>query len=217
VVSNDGAERRQQRELVRAGYDVISSVYRSDSGVSNSASPETTASYASWIDELAALLAPEARVLDLGCGAAVPASKALVAAGFEVTGLDISAVQIERARTLVPGARFVCADMVSWDCSPAKFDAIVSFYALIHVPLEDQRQLVPRMATWLAPGGYLLAIVGAERWTGVEDYMGAPMFWDHADADTYLGWLRDTRLQPLWHRYIPEGTSGHTLVLAQRC
>ena len=87
--------------------------------------------------------------------------------------------------------------------------AIVSFYALIHVPLEDQRQLIPRMAAWLTPGGYLLAIVGSERWTGVEDYMGAPMFWDHADTDTYLDWLREARLEPVWHRYIPEGTSGH--------
>ncbi|MDQ6615012.1 MAG: class I SAM-dependent methyltransferase [Actinomycetota bacterium] len=155
-------------------------------------------------------------MLDLGCGAGVPAARLLVEAGFEVAGIDISEVQIERARSLVPGARFSCADMVTWEAMPASFDAVVSFYALIHVPLEDQRRLIPRLARWLRMGGYLLAIVGHERWTGVEDYMGAPMFWDHADTETYLAWMRAAGLAPLWHRYIPEGASGHTLALAQR-
>ena len=65
------------------------------------------------------------------------------------------------------------------------------------------------------PGGYFLATVGAERWTGIEDYFGAPMFWDHADRETYLRWLTDAGLAPIWDRFIPEGSVGHTLVLAR--
>jgi hypothetical protein len=42
------------------------------------------------------------------------------------------------------------------------------------------------------------------------------MFWDHADTGTYLRWLTAAGLRPIWDRYIPEGDSGHTLVLAQR-
>ena len=63
------------------------------------------------------------------------------------------------------------------------------------------------MAKWLRPGGYLLAIVGFERWTGIEEYMGAPMFWDHADTQTYLAWLEEAGMHLHWHRVIPEGTS----------
>jgi cyclopropane fatty-acyl-phospholipid synthase-like methyltransferase len=161
------------------------------------------------------LLPPRARVLDLGCGAGVPASRILANLGFRVTGLDISAVQIDRARSLVPDATFVHADMAGWECEPGSFDGIVSLYALIHVPLQDQQRLFPRLKYWLTPGGYLLAIVGHERWTGVEDYMGAPMFWDHADTATYLAWLQEAGLDPLWHRVIPEGAARHTLVLAR--
>jgi hypothetical protein len=105
--------------------------------------------------------------------------------------------------------------MATWDCEPGSYQAIVSLYALIHVPLEDQRSLFPRMVKWLSSGGYLLAIVGHGGWTGVEDYMGAPMFWDHADTPTYLEWLRDAGFDVLWHRVIPEGASNHTLVLAR--
>jgi hypothetical protein len=44
---------------------------------------------------------------------------------------------------------------------------------------------------------------------------GADMFWDHADTDTYLRWLTAAQLRPIWARYVPEGDSGHSLVLAQ--
>ena len=55
----------------------------------------------------------QGNVLDLGCGAGVPATRDLVDRGFNVTGIDISEVQIERAQRLVPGGRFICAIMDS--------------------------------------------------------------------------------------------------------
>ena len=208
-------ERAQLRDLVRRGYDAISEAYRTDDGRANASSVESTTTYAGWFEDLANLLPADARVLDLGCGAGVPAARDLAGRGFQVTGVDISPVQIERARHLVPDADFICADMATWDAPPNTFDTVVSLYALIHVPLEDQRQLFPRIRRWLRDGGYLLAIVGVGRWTGIEDYFGAEMFWDHADTATYLQWFTEAGLSPLWQRFIPEGDQGHTLVLAR--
>lgn len=204
-----------RRDLVRRGYDAISRAYRDDEGTTTPATGERTDNYARWVDDLAQLMAPRARILDLGCGAGVPATKLLADKNFDVLGLDISAVQIERARQLVPAATFEQADMVTWEHEPGSFDAVVSFYALIHVPLQDQRNLLPKIRHWLRPRGYLLAIVGFERWSGIEDHHGAPMFWDHADRETYLAWLADVGLAPIWDRFVPEGSAGHTLVLAQ--
>ena len=213
--ADDGAARAAQRDLVRRGYDAISVAYRSDDGQAAASSAEDVSRYSGWAAELAALLPAGATVADLGCGIGVPVTRALTGHRLRVIGVDFSAVQLARARRLVPAARLVQADMTALHLRPASLDAVVSFYALIHVPLADQRELFPRIRSWLRPGGYLLAITGAQRWTGTEPYLGAPMFWDHADTATYLDWLTAARLTPSWHRYIPEGTSGHSLILAR--
>ncbi len=213
--AGDAAARAAQRDLVRRGYDAISLAYRSDDGQAASSSAEDVSRYAGWAAELARLVPSRAIVADLGCGAGVPATRELAGLGLRVIGVDFSAVQLARARRLVPAAALVRADLTELRLRPASLDAVVSFYALIHVPLADQRALFPRIRGWLRPGGYLLAITGAARWTGTEPYLGADMFWDHADTAAYLGWLQAAGLAPVWHRYIPEGSGGHSLILAR--
>jgi cyclopropane fatty-acyl-phospholipid synthase-like methyltransferase len=212
-VESDG-ERARQREIVRRGYDAISLAYRSDDAQAAPSSAEDLRRYAGWVADLARLL-PGARVVDLGCGAGIPATRELTGHGLRVIGVDFSAVQLRRARRLVPSARLVQADMTDLQLQPASVDAVVSFYALIHVPLADQQLLFPRIRGWLRPGGLFLAIVGDQRWTGTANYLGADMFWDHADSGTYQQWFSAAGLAPVWHRYIPEGDSGHCLILAR--
>lgn len=213
--SDDVAERARQRALVRDGYDAISLAYRGDDGDRAASSAEDVSRYAGWVAELAGLLRPGARVVDLGCGAGIPGTRQLASHGLQVLGVDFSAVQLRRAQRLVPAARFVQADMAALGLRPASADAVVAFYSLIHVPVADQQALFPRIRDWLRPGGYLLAIVGAGQWTGTASFLGADMFWDHADTAVYLRWLQAARLTPVWDRYIPEGSSGHSLVLAR--
>jgi 2-polyprenyl-3-methyl-5-hydroxy-6-metoxy-1,4-benzoquinol methylase len=150
-VNRGETNRRRQRELVRSGYDAISARYRDDQGRPNPALAESTDNYRVWLNELASLLPAHARVLDLGCGAGVPATRIMVDLGFQVTGLDISAAQINRARSLVPEATFVHTDVATRDCEPARFEAIVSLYTLLHLPLPDQQRVIPRLKHWLTP------------------------------------------------------------------
>ena len=196
------------KEMVRSSYDAISRRYRGDDG-------ESPYPYATYLAEAERLLSPGAPVLDLGCGCGLPVAREL-SQRYDVTGVDFSPVQIERAQALVPAARFVCDDMASVELPSAYFAMVVSFYALIHVPVEEHPAILARIRTWLRPGGHLLAIVGANALpASTAQYLGAPMYWSHGDTATYRRWLDEAGFVRCWDRFIPEGDSGHTLVLAR--
>jgi SAM-dependent methyltransferase len=200
-----------ERDLVRRGYNALSRHYRRDDA--------DDGQYAPWLADLHQRLPPSATVLDLGCGCGVPVARFLTNAGHRVTGIDISDVQIERARDLVPTGLFVRADAIQVQLPPASFDAVVCLYALIHLPVAEQPGLIDRIATWLRPGGWLLATVGHDAWTGTQDNWldgGVPMWWSQADAATYRSWLQRAGMTITSEDLVPEGTSAHTLVWAHR-
>ena len=125
--------------------------------------------YPTWLAQLRERVPAGGAVLDLGCGCGVPLARDLAARGYEVTGVDLSAVQVERARRLVPAARFLHADATQVRFPPSSLDAVVSLYALIHLPLNEQPPLLERIGRWLHPGGWFLATTGHRAWTGTED------------------------------------------------
>lgn len=198
-------------EIVRAGYDRASIHYRPDED------PEAESTYARYLAPVLRRVPAGAPVLDLGCGAGVPGTR-LLAKRFRVLGVDLSSVQVDRARSLVPEAEFRQADMASLDFPARSFEAIVCLYAIIHLPLADQPGLIERMARWLRAGGYLLVTVGHEAWTGTEDDWlgsGATMAWSHGDEATYLDWLARAGFDVIERTFIPEGAGGHVLLLAR--
>jgi SAM-dependent methyltransferase len=198
------------KEIVRRGYDKISYNYRADDG------RNMPSDYTEWLAELTPLLPEGAPLLELGCGCGVPVGQ-ILAPDFDYTGVDISPVQIERARELVKNGQFFAADMSQLTFSDETFAAILSFYAIIHLPLDEQPALFANIQRWLRPGGYLMATVGHAGWTGTEDdWLGAEMYWSHADAATYRQWLTDLNFAIIWSRFIPEGDGGHTLFLARK-
>lgn len=61
------------KDLVRAGYDIISQAYRSDD--------TEDGQEVSWLEELSTSIPPGARILDLGCGNGIPAARWLTTRG----------------------------------------------------------------------------------------------------------------------------------------
>jgi cyclopropane fatty-acyl-phospholipid synthase-like methyltransferase len=131
------------------------------------------------------LIPPGSNVLELGCGAGIPMTAAL-AEGRTVAGVDISSTQLDLARRNVPGATFLQADMTTVAFEPARFDAVVAFYALTHVPRDEQAGLIERIRGWLRPGGVFIASMGADDDPGsVEtDWLGVDMYFSHFAAKT---------------------------------
>jgi cyclopropane fatty-acyl-phospholipid synthase-like methyltransferase len=201
---------RDPKDIVRDGYDQISLEYRREDF------DFETSGYRRFLNEFEPLLKASSRILDLGCGCGIPVARHL-AQSHHVTGVDLSEVQVTRARELVPNASFLQADMTELEFEPESFEAIISFYAIIHVPLEQQPALFERISSWLVSGGLLMVTLGHTAWTGTEaDWKGAEMYWSHASAETYREWLAGQNLEVIVEHFVPEGDGGHSLFIARK-
>jgi len=165
------------REVVARGYDQVAARYLEWSPLRPS-QPRLD-----YLRRARDVIPPGATVLELGCGAGIPLTVEL-AAGRDVTGVDISETQIQLARRNVPSGTFLHADMTAVEFAPQSFDAVVAFYSLTHVPRDDVPPLLARVREWLRPRGVLIATMGVEDDPGTieEDWLGAPMYFSHFSA-----------------------------------
>jgi ubiquinone/menaquinone biosynthesis C-methylase UbiE len=105
-------------------------------------------------------LATGAKVLDVGCGtgaSALPAAQAIEPSGF-VTGVDLSARLLDRARAKaktrgLSNIEFRVADMTSLGYPDGHFDAVISVFSIFFVP--DMGGLVRELWRMVRPGGKL--------------------------------------------------------------
>ncbi len=113
------------------------------------------------------------RALDLACGEGRNALW-LAEWGWEVVGVDFSAVGLDKARSLAASrglrVELVEADLREWDPPEASFDLVVLIY--LHLPAADRRQVLAAASRALAPGGTLL-VVGHDS-TNLTDGVGGP-------------------------------------------
>jgi ubiquinone/menaquinone biosynthesis C-methylase UbiE len=203
-----------EKMIVRAGYNEIAERYLSWS------ERVVNDPRARFTDELVRRLPESARVLDLGCGAGIPSTR-ILAERFEVTGVDVSEVQLQLARTNVPKATFVHGDFSDLAFPDELFDGITAFYSISHVPRDEHTRLFVRVAGWLKPGGLFLATLGAGEspgWTG--EWLGVPMFFSSYDADENRRLLRGAGLSLVLDEVVavrePEGEVAFLWVLARK-
>lgn len=199
--------------LVKRGYDAVAQRYLTW------ALPSPTRAH--YVIALRQYLLPQARILELGCGAGIPVARDLAPIA-DVVGIDISAAQLALARQAVPHATFIEADITQVDFPSAAFDAVVSFYAITHVPRALHEDLFARITRWLKPGGIFVASLGASDTPDeVEaDWLGVPMFFSHFDATTNIALLRQAGLSLVHAEVVAEDEDGVAVpflwVLAQR-
>jgi SAM-dependent methyltransferase len=161
------------------------------------------------------LIAPGARVLDIGCGQGLLASLLEAAAeearrgrwpagwapppsGVRLTGIELSAREVARARdALGDGAEFVCGDMRNVAFPSA--DTIVILDVLHYVEQREQDEVLVRARAALGDGGTLLLRVG--------DAASRRRFAASQWVDRLVFLFRGSRARPQSGRAIPEWTA----------
>jgi len=112
--------------------------------------------------DLAELLRPASRVLDLGCGygrLAVP----LAVAGHQMNGLDLSPLMIEAAQENAAKAGvnipFVVGSMTNLPYDDATFDVVLCLWSAFHELLEVEAQVAAISEIWRVLVGHGFGLI----------------------------------------------------------
>jgi ubiquinone/menaquinone biosynthesis C-methylase UbiE len=181
------------------------------------------------IEKLQADGKQEVNVLELGCGAGIPATKFMLQnkePTFRVTGNDLSTTQLERARSNLVGFEdrltLKDGDMLSLSFPDSTFDAVTGFYSIVHLPRQEQTQLMHTITRWLKPGGFFLANFSAEDLPTAEvknwmDHEKGYMFWSGWGEKGSLNMVEEVGLEVLMKEtHQAAGDANFLWVLAKR-
>lgn len=103
--------------------------------------------------------APEGRALDVGCGAGGRIVDTLTDAGYDVTGLDVSAEMVALAHRTHPDITLHHASITDWT-TDERFELVVAWDSIFHLPIEAQAPVIRKLCSLLAPGGILVYTLG---------------------------------------------------------
>lgn len=132
------------------------------------------------------------KVLDLGCGTGIPFDQYIVDNGYQLTGIDIAEKHIEKAEENIPEANFIQGGFFDQDFERGSFDAIVSFYAIFHIPRDEHQELFERINYWLEEDGIVLVTMGAEEMSQNQgDIGGEEMLWSSYSPEKNKDIIRD--------------------------
>ena len=110
-------------------------------------------------------LQPQAHVLDVGCGSGYPIASYLIDHGLQVTGVDASEELLKIAKSKCPGMHCIYGDVRSVSLKD-KYDGIIEWWCLFHLPKSDHGKMISRFADWLKPGGILEFTSGDKEYEG---------------------------------------------------
>lgn len=146
---------------------------------------------------------PPAHVLDVGCGTG-RTTKVLVEAGFDVTGIDISAEMVRRANQHIDGVTFCVADAVNIPFDELSFDHVLfSYNGLDYIPTQEERkQALRELWRVLRTDGYFVfSSHNARR------VVGSNLFDPLSHLRTIQFWITNLRAGTIGSKYK---VSGHT-------
>jgi len=113
------------------------------------------------------------RALDAACGEGRNAVW-LAEQGWRVTGVDFSAIGLDKARELAAArgveGEWVTADLLSYEPEPLAYDLIALFY--LQVVAGERTRAIRHLAAGVAPGGVLLVV--AHDSSNIEHGYGGP-------------------------------------------
>ncbi|MCE7737042.1 MAG: class I SAM-dependent methyltransferase [Candidatus Heimdallarchaeota archaeon] len=177
-------------EIVKKGYEGAAEAYREGKDPKQHETP---------IFQKFLTKTGDSPILELGCATGFPIGKALLEAGKNYTGIDISKKQIQMAHKEFPQWKyqFILAEMLEYvkNCSTNHFTGIVSIFSIRHLPRIHHAELYNELHRILKSRGLLLIDCTIEPHDGSSDDwvdLGAEqMYWSGFSKEWTMQTLKD--------------------------
>lgn len=185
------ADSANEKDLVKSAYDQIAQKYLDWS-------LENIGPRLKYTDLLISHLPAHASVLELGCGAGKPILERLSQHADKLYGNDISDAQLALAKQNCPHATMLPGDMIALDFEPGTLDGVVSFFAIFHLPRDEQSVMLSKLFAWLKPGGVVTLSTSAEDMPALRQrFLGAQVFWSSWGVEGYRKTMLDIGFEVL--------------------
>jgi len=168
-----------------------------------------------WHDRFIRALPKSARVLDLGCGGAIPVALNLVDHAVRVTGVDSSPTLISLCRSRLPEQEWIVADMRSLSLGRS-FDGLLAWDSLFHLKPEDQRRMFTLFAAHAKAAAILMFNANPGYAEAIGSYRGDPLYHASLDAAEYEYLLATSGFGIVDHLVEDPKAGGRTVWLARR-
>ena len=150
--------------------------------------------------------------LDVGCGAGGRLTRIMENNGFAITGLDVSQEMIALAKKNHPRHRFLHQDINTWDCDE-KFDLIVAWDSLFHLPYELQTPVISKLCKSLAENGVLIYSFGDDDGEHIDRWHDDEFYYSSIGINANLQLLMNSGLTIL-HLELDQYPQNHVYVIA---
>ena len=197
---------------IRKKYDAIADLYQQ--ARSNTIGLNHVDKLFSFMPRQLSPLNPPS-VLDIGCGTGIPLTRHLVSCGARVTGLDISAKMLEKARQEIPEATFIRSDITSCMMS-GRFDGILAWDSLFHIPLEGQINTLKKVIGLLHPDGVALFTTGGQHGELVSEMFGQRFYYSSLSKRQYEDLLAEENCQVLYNEIDDPSGHGHRVICCKK-
>ncbi|MDY6761613.1 MAG: class I SAM-dependent methyltransferase [Candidatus Nanohaloarchaea archaeon] len=157
-------------------------------------------------------------LLDMGCGTGVPYDRFLVEQGYDVTGVDFTPKHVQQARENVPAATFIEADFTAFSPDTV-FDGLLSLFAILHVPREEQEDVLEQFHGLVGSGAPLLVTLGLEPdQRATDQFAGAETVWSTYGREKNLELLQEAGFEIVSTAELQErmGMKEHLWVVARK-
>jgi SAM-dependent methyltransferase len=154
------------------------------------------------------------QALDVGCGAGGRLVRLLQSHRFSVTGLDVSIEMINLAKQNHPDQTFLQQDICTWD-TDQRFDLIVAWDSIFHVPFAMQKPVVSKLCSLLAAGGILLYTFGDAHGEHTDQWHDDTFYYSSVGINENLALLIQGGLKVL-HLELDQYPENHVYAIAAK-